>query len=364
MQQPYLSVILTSRNDGYAGGMLPRLQICVDSLLEQADQHQLELELVLVDWNPPATKAPLKDALDWSKTGCYSSVRVIEVPPEVHQQLKFSDKLPFLAHTARNVGIRRARGKFVLVTATDILFSESLIAYLAAKELCIEKNYRVSRHDVPASVIQIDSLAERLAFCEQNFGYVYRLAETGMYGLPLLHTYASGDFVLLSKENYVRLHGIPEEREFHSMHFDTFFCYMMYAAEIPEVVLNDPHRIYHMDHASFTDPKVTTLQKSIQKAPLLSQRRRNQLSWLAGKILGQRSSLDRLGVPYINKYGGRVLKRMLTDLAQKKIPVAYNDHTWGLGNYVLPESEIIKARLDEKHPTKCASVNHSAEVAG
>ena len=346
MEKPYLSVVLTSRNDDYAGGMLPRLQICVDSLLEQAERHELELELILVDWNPLADKAPLKDALVWSKAGSYSTVRVIEVPPAIHQQLRFSDKLPFLAHTARNVGIRRARGKFVLVTATDILFSEELIAYLASKQLREDRNYRVSRHDVPDSVIQINSLEERLEFCAKNFGRVFRLAEESMYGLPLLHTYASGDFVLLSKDNYVKLHGIPEEREFHSILFDTIFCYMMYASDIKEEILSDPHRIYHMDHDSFTDADINWIQKSIQHIPLLSQRRRNQLSWLAGKMTGQRSSLDRLGVPYINKYGGRILKRTLTDIVHKKVPAAYNDESWGLGQHTLPESMIVCAKWD------------------
>ncbi len=343
-QQPYLSIILTSRNDDYAGGMLPRLQICIDSLLEQAARHCLALELVLVDWNPPATKAALQDAVDWSRVGNGATIRAIQVPPELHRQLPFADQLPFLAHTARNVGARRATGTFVLVTATDILFSESLIAYLASQPLDAHKNYRIDRVDVPEQVIQIDSVAQRLTFCENHMGYTYQRPTEKMYSLPLLHTRAPGDFVLLSRENFNKLHGIPEERDYHSIHFDTVFCYMMYALGLEEEILLPPHRIYHMDHPSFTTPQPIWLQSHIQRLPLLKKRRRNQLSWLAGKLFGPPSSLERLGVPSIDQYGRRKLKRMLIDLANKREPIAYNDQSWGLGEHELPETIIQRTQ--------------------
>ncbi|MEM7033266.1 MAG: glycosyltransferase family A protein [Chloroflexota bacterium] len=347
MQHPYLTIVLTSRNDDYAGGMLPRLQICIDSFLEQAERHHLELELILVDWNPPSDSPPLKDALTWPKSSCYTTVRVIDVPQELHQQLPLANKLPFLAHAARNVGIRRAKGKFVLVTATDILFSEQLIVYLASKPLQEDKNYRVSRHDVPDEVIEIATLEDRLNFCENNVGRIYGRPEQGVYGFPLLHTFACGDFVLLSKRNYFKLNGIPEERQYHSFHFDTVFCYMMYASEIQEVILNDPHRIYHMDHESNSIPSTFWLQPKIQGLSFLSKRRRNQLSWLVGKLTGQTNSLDRLGVPYITKYGSRTLKRTLANLVQKKAPIAYNDESWGLGRHILPEATVVRPQWKE-----------------
>lgn len=344
MPQPYLTIVLTSRNDDYSGGALPRLQICVDSLLERALQYQLELELILVDWNPPEDKAPLKDSVDWSMTNDYSTIRVIEVPPSIHQQLRFSDKLPFFPHTARNVGARRARGKFVLVTATDILFSESIFAYLASKQLSEEKNYRVTRYDVPDQVIKIDTLRQKLVFCEKNIRYIHRQPQEGIFGLPRLHTYASGDFVLLSKDNYFKLHGIPEEKEFNGVHFDTVFCYMMYARNIQEEFLDEPHRIYHMDHESFWNPSPSWAQQFIQTIPYLRPKLRNQLKWVAQKLFGTQSPLDRSGVPYITQNGHRLLRRTLTDLVNKKEPIVYNDAFWGLGNHTLSDTEIVHAK--------------------
>jgi hypothetical protein len=53
------------------------------------------------------------------------AVRVITVPSDLHDTLNSTS--PVLEFHAKNVGIRRARGDFVLVTNPDILFSTALI---------------------------------------------------------------------------------------------------------------------------------------------------------------------------------------------------------------------------------------------
>ena len=50
---PYLSFVIAARNDNYAGGMLRRLQVCIDTFLHQAETFELPSELILVDWNSP-----------------------------------------------------------------------------------------------------------------------------------------------------------------------------------------------------------------------------------------------------------------------------------------------------------------------
>src|SRR5262245_14430203 len=110
---PYLSVVMASRNDGYAGGMLRRLQVSITALIEQLERFGVPSELVLVDWNPPSGK-DLWQAIEWPCTTGRCTVRVITVPPQVHATLPFAVQLPILIHRARNVGVRRARGEFVL----------------------------------------------------------------------------------------------------------------------------------------------------------------------------------------------------------------------------------------------------------
>src|SRR5205823_6021070 len=115
-QQPYLSIVATTRNDDHGGDALARTQIFLDALAAQCERHGLDAELVLVEWNPPADRPGLRDALRWPEPGNHFEARIIEVPESIHSRLEHSDQLPLFQMIAKNVGIRRARGSFVLAT--------------------------------------------------------------------------------------------------------------------------------------------------------------------------------------------------------------------------------------------------------
>ena len=51
---PYLSVVVTARNDDHGGNLLGRMQVFVDAWISQAKRHNLSSELIVVEWNPPA----------------------------------------------------------------------------------------------------------------------------------------------------------------------------------------------------------------------------------------------------------------------------------------------------------------------
>jgi hypothetical protein len=69
---------------------------------------------------------------------------------------------------AKNVGIRRARGRFVLATNIDVLFSDELIQLLANRGLNEDAMYRIDRHDAPASVPPQATIQQQLEFCRKN----------------------------------------------------------------------------------------------------------------------------------------------------------------------------------------------------
>src|SRR5437879_5733498 len=146
-----LSIVATSRNDDHGGNLLHRMQLFVSGLLEQCRRHQLDAELILVDWNPPPDKPKLKEVLSYQVQNGRCDVRIIEVPPEVHSRFKYSDQLPLFQMIAKNVGIRRARAPFVLATNIDILFSDELFAFMRA-HLEPKTMYRVDRRDVLAEL--------------------------------------------------------------------------------------------------------------------------------------------------------------------------------------------------------------------
>ena len=142
--------------------MLRRFQIFAETLLEQANRHSLAGELIVVEWNPPAGPR-LHEVLKLRvKSDCFA-IRFIEVPPEVHRAIRNADVIPLFQMIGKNVGIRRARGEFVLATNPDLLFSDSVIAFMASDKLLPDVMYRIDRHDVPAEVP--DNVSDRPTAC-------------------------------------------------------------------------------------------------------------------------------------------------------------------------------------------------------
>ena len=76
----------------------------------------------------------------------FCSARIISVPAVLHQRFKYADRVQFFQMIAKNVAIRRARGRFVLATNIDIIFSDELMQYIARQQLDPTKMYRVDLH--------------------------------------------------------------------------------------------------------------------------------------------------------------------------------------------------------------------------
>ncbi len=165
--EPYLSIVVPSRNDNHGGDLLKRMQIFVTALLEQCRRHQIPSELIIVEWNPPADRPPLAEALRWPEEPGPCGVRIIEVPAAIHRRYRNADGLPLYQMIAKNVGIRRARGRFVLATNIDLLFSDELMQFIAGQNLMPGKMYRIDRHDVMADVPDAP-VEEQLAWCESH----------------------------------------------------------------------------------------------------------------------------------------------------------------------------------------------------
>ncbi len=165
--QPYLSVVVAARNDDHGGNMLRRMQAFVDAWVSQARRYDLPSELVIVEWNPPPDRERLIDALRWPLDLSPSEVRFVEVPAEVHRCFPNADAIPLHQMIAKNVGIRRARGEFVLVTNLDIVFSSDLMRFFAERRL-ESVMYRMDRFDVSNDLPGRGSLDELLAYCESN----------------------------------------------------------------------------------------------------------------------------------------------------------------------------------------------------
>ncbi len=413
---PYLSVVATARNDNHGGNMLRRMQIFVNGLIEQARRYQVETELIIVEWNPLPDKPRLSEALSWPIQDSPCTVRIIEVSPEIHQQLKYSQSLPLFQMIAKNVGIRRAKGEFVLATNIDLLFSDALFEFLAARKLQPHKSYRVDRYDVRSQVPLEAPITEQFAYCDANilrinhkngieeFDYIdpnavapsepseteiesepvpaivepkwyekvpdsalprlekirrlyKRLLPTAVrdsvlqllpkdftqwlitkglltakaipaaipesepeppesveeelppgWQYPQLHTNACGDFTLMSRQDWDAIKGYPEW-EIFSFHLDSILLYIAHYAGIEEVILEDPVRVYHVEHASGWTPQT-------ERSQTLNKR------------------LSSLGIPQLTMDQFSALATLMEQLGK---PLIFNNEDWGMANEILAE---------------------------
>jgi len=335
-QTPYLSIVVTSRNDDHGGDLLRRMQIFINGLVVQCERYTLRAELIIVEWNPPHNKVLLADALCWPKNNKMLEIRIIEVPQAIHRTFSHADNLPIFQMIAKNVGIRRSNGSFILATNIDVLFSNELISYIAEKNLETGKMYRIDRDDVEGDVPLDESIDNQLLYCMSHVIrvnnrlytksvdeqwdlisffkdyvviFLHRTYRRIRHGEAYLHLNASGDFTLLSRADWFNLRGYPEFEMF-SLHLDSIFCYAAYFSGIQEVVLHDPLHLYHIEH-------------SIGSGATPGK---------GSKILDEK--IKKTGLKNL-KY--RDLVHYINDMRIKEKPVTFNSESWGLFNNVLEE---------------------------
>ena len=69
-------------------------------------------------------------------------------------------KLNMFQMIAKNVGARRAEGKFLIFSNIDIIFSENLFKYLKNNTIKNKTIYRADRHDVDLKKLQNYKITE------------------------------------------------------------------------------------------------------------------------------------------------------------------------------------------------------------
>ncbi len=165
--EPLLSIVVATRNDDHGGDPLKRLQAFVNTFAAQCRRSGLNAELIVVEWNPPADRQRVGELLRLPPDAPLA-VHVVEVPPEIHRTFRHAAVLPLFQMMAKNVGIRRARGRFVLATNIDIIFSSALVEHLASEQLEPGHMYRVDRHDIQADFPIDGPLEQQMAFCQTH----------------------------------------------------------------------------------------------------------------------------------------------------------------------------------------------------
>jgi len=351
-ESPYLSSVMTSRNDDYGGNALRRMQVSINGRLEQLEKYGIDSEFILIEWNPPTDRPLLKDVLQWPDHLKYCTIRIIVVPSSIHQRYEYWDKTLMNVAVAINSGIRRARGQFILPGNIDLLYSDELMQYIASKQLNMNERYRIDRCDVDRDTVQYDTLHEQLDYCHSHIIQIHEQgAPSPREKLPHLHTNTGGDFHLMSRHYWHLLRGY-READILSAYGDGLLPFASYAAGVREVVLQDPLRLYHIDHSGkFNERTIGSglpfenrlsfpfLPKSFNHFVLRAYR--ILLTSLGYKLKG---SVD--GIPTLHFAEYRKIAR---DIVAGKRPYVFNDESWGLGQDTLEEYIINVADWDKDY---------------
>ena len=351
----YLSVVAASRNDDHGGDPLIRTQIFINNFARQCERYHLPAELIIVDWNPVAGRSGLAGVLNLPLDATYLKARVVTVPAALHERLKYSEELPLFQMIAKNVGIRRARGKFILATNIDILFSNELIEFIAKKNLDPKKQYRVDRYDIQKGLSQQATLDEAIDYAWSNpvrtnrryqpetlvdhlYGNelfrkvcipepefrktiegvdivyeddVWQLRPKRSLSMSHLHTNACGDFTLLSREGWDAIRGYPEFASY-SFNIDSMGVIAAHYAGYEEVSLLPPCVCFHIEHgigSGWTPEGEKKLFTRLRDAGILNP------EWY-------------------------VLSPLVDEMRKVSKPLEFNHARWGMADFDLPEQSM------------------------
>jgi hypothetical protein len=331
--RPTISFVFAVRDPEYGGGLLASTQRHLDALIELANRYRLRCEIVIVEWNPRQDRPRFRESLRWPDDLGHVCLRFIEVPVEIHRRLPNADRIPIFEYIAKNAGLRRARGQFLLATNPDLFYSPALMRWLARTPLDPERFYRIDRRDLSEEIPSDLSLSRQLRFCSRHVSRVHaffgsyrsgnadgsrrlrdeydrcrqhpvdaaRWTDTPdaqmMSPADGLHRNAAGDFFLMERGWWHRLHGYPEL--YTHAHIDAILCWIASSASVAQEILPSRCRLYHQAHHRTT------------------HREFPQTDWR----------------PWYERYEETLGQGRLRQSA----PLIMNLPDWGLANEVLPE---------------------------
>ena len=329
---PYLSIVIAARNDNYGGDFLQRLQAFVNWNSKLLEEYCVSTEIIIVNWNPIPDKPALASEIQWPKQNQYVCYRIITVDNHIHEIFandQVRKSLPLFEYLAKNAGIGRAKGRFILAMNPDILIPSSIIQKISRKKLDPNYYYRANRLDFKEEISQPQQLwlkgfTYKLNCSLSPLNYMFLIIKNELRCIwrrksvnyetyfkkkewPVYyhnaeyqyHCNVSGDFMLMSREAWQKIKGNPENT-FLPLHTDALTVVMTASIGLRESVFYHP--IYHKDHQRRFDATEKANNENLQ-------------AYLSFQEEAQ---------------------KMIND----KKAIIYNDDNWGLRNFDLPEIVI------------------------
>lgn len=303
--RPRLSIVMVGRNDNYGGDFAQRLSLSVHTTFRHLTNCKIEAEVIFVNYNP-LPSPPIEAFITWPSSTPLVKMVLITVDHDIHATLVAEGKrkdVPVLEYMAKNVGIRRATGQFILCMNPDILLPTEFFGMIDS--LIKNRYYRADRLDytsiesgIPSGyahlfmrghniVLNSDSslmvwlyrtINPVRCFWKRNTVHLSKLLDLLRWKVYYhnaefhCHCDASGDFLLMHRDHWHRLHGYCETR-FLALHVDALMVVRAVASGLDEYVL--PWPIMHRTHERRYD--ATMERPEFREAYLLFQEEAQQM---------------------------------------------------------------------------------------
>jgi hypothetical protein len=348
---PYLSIIGWVRNDGYMEGYIERIQRSLRLLINQLDRYQVPAEIVIVEWNPPADRPLVADIVGGCRGEGHVTVRFVTVDARYHQSLIGSQFKGMHVVNAANVGLRRARGKFLVPKGMDTFLTDSVIAQISRAQLKDDEFYRCDRYDVKVQTADWNQLTDGqllMRLSENVVSHHGRIVQKPEWALRDLHTNACGDFMLMSARRWHEIRGYPDDPTVLCFDSDSIALHAAAAHGVQEVCWPDDCRVYKVIHGNMFILRASEEWKNWQKrlddfvtkylSPNLRIRLRMRLDYPRRRIRG----VDGILGPSVEHNFVMKAQRY----AHNDTSIVTNTEDWGLANEPLVERTIVRGNWD------------------
>ncbi|PJE73885.1 MAG: hypothetical protein COV01_03525 [Candidatus Taylorbacteria bacterium CG10_big_fil_rev_8_21_14_0_10_41_48] len=275
MEKPYISFVVTARNDDYGGNWQNRINAFMKVLAYQAERVRLPIELVFCEDNPVPNKPLMAEVLVVPKNEFFQT-RFIIVPNEFHRALPDSNKVPVCEFIGKNIAARRSNGEYICGTNPDVLYSDELFDFFALRKLDPNHFYRVNRSDTSISkfadntdvrdmLVNAKKSVTKIMYNDHSEYVSWKLwLSDFIHGRTLklliqcplfnslcghdtenIHENAAGDFLLTHRDNW-NIVGGYDERTVGSGVLDGYMMYTLFCKNLNQMIV--PFELYHMYH--------------------------------------------------------------------------------------------------------------------
>lgn len=223
--KPYVSIVVVGRHDGFSKGFEKRAQTFLDAIGDVTDEVPLaSYEIVFVDYATPEENEPLSKVFKIPEN-IKRKIRFISVPQQCHYDLtvKLNTKMSFFEYIAKNIGIRRSLGEFILTTNPDNILSFDFFETISREDLNSGIVYRAIRWSMtetckrekdeilnitkqPGLLKFIDDIKAR---CPTNMQKTVWFTSTETIKREA-NPCGAGDFLMLSKDMWHAVNGFDE----------------------------------------------------------------------------------------------------------------------------------------------------------